>query len=272
MDGKIRAQKTWGSSPTGSTSAKGSAPGTKDFFERALKYRSKHEMPWLPDVIPFQEMRGKRVLEIGFGPGYDALSFMQAGATYSGIDITPENLERTRKHLALFGFEPEVRQGDAEALPFDDASFDVAYSNGVLHHVPSIEQAFSEVHRVLEPGGDFYVLVYNKNSLFYRITLAIWYQIIHGYRHKETLQEQLSRIEFNEADERPIVNVYSKRELRALLQQTGFKVSSIKVRKLTWEDLPAVWFVHRFFKYIPRSLLHFLGKAVGWYLIAHARK
>src|SRR3546814_17600834 len=63
------------------------------------------EMPWLSDVVPFDEMRDRAVLEIGFGPGYDALSFLQAGADYHGIDLTPENIERTRKHLGYYGFE-----------------------------------------------------------------------------------------------------------------------------------------------------------------------
>src|SRR6266702_4234852 len=65
----------------------------------AATHRDHIEQPWLGDLIPFQSMSGKRVLEIGFGPGYDALKFMQAGADYSGIDITAENVERTKKHL-----------------------------------------------------------------------------------------------------------------------------------------------------------------------------
>src|SRR3546814_9176077 len=89
------------------------------------------EMPWLSDVVPFDEMRDRAVLEIGFGPGYDALSFLQAGADYHGIDLTPENIERTRKHLGYYGFEPDVRQGDAEHLPHPDGTFDIVYSNGL---------------------------------------------------------------------------------------------------------------------------------------------
>lgn len=271
-DGKQTAQRAWGNSPAGTTSAKGAAPGTQEFFERALKYRTEYEQPWLPEVVPFHTMSGKRVLEIGFGAGFDTYTFMRVGADYTGVDITPENTERARKHMALFGYSPDVKQGDAENLSFEDDTFDVAYSNGVLHHVPSIETAFAEAARVLRPGGDFYVILYHKNSVFYRVTLAVWYQIIHGGRRRETLKERLSRIEYNEAGERPIVNVYSRSEVRALLEDAGFDVQSVKVRKLVWEELPSIWFIHRYFKYIPRGLLNTIGKAFGWYVIAHATK
>lgn len=272
VDGKERARRTWGSSPTGWTAAKEHEPGTRAFFEQALRHRTEHEQPWLPHVVPFHAMRGRRVLEIGFGPGYDALTFMQSGADYSGIDITPENLVRTRRHLAHYGLEPDVQEGDAEHLPFADATFDVVYSNGVLHHVPDIAKAFAEARRVLKPAGDFHVILYHRNSLFYRVTLAIWYQVIHGGRKIETLHERLSRIEANSADERPIVNVYSRREVGELLRGAGFTVESIRVRKLTWEELPSIWFIHRFFRHIPRGLLTAFGRLVGWYVIGHGRK
>ncbi len=271
-EGRARARRTWGSSPTGWTAAGEHEPGTPEFFEKAMRNRLEHEQPWLASVVPFHAMRGKRVLEIGFGPGFDAYTLLTAGAEYTGVDLTPENLERTRKHLAQHGLAPDVHLGDAERLPFGDASFDVAYSNGVLHHVPNIERAFAEAHRVLRPGGDFHVLLYHRNSLFYRVTLAIWYQLIHGGWRHETLRERLSRIEANPAGERPIVNVYSRRELRGLLKRTGFEVQSIRVRKLTWEELPSIWFVHRFFRHIPRAPLDALGRLVGWYVIGHGVK
>jgi len=167
VDGKIEAKKTWGASPTGWTSAQGHAPGTDEFFEKARQFRDSEEQPWLEDVVPFRSMSGKDVLEIGFGPGYDTLKFLENGANYQGVDITPENVERTKRHLSRFGFDPNVRQGDAEHLPFADAEFEVVYSNGVLHHVPDIAQSFREAHRVLKRGGKFYVILYHKHSVFY---------------------------------------------------------------------------------------------------------
>ncbi len=191
MDGKREAQKTWGASPTGSTSAPGRPPGTREFFETAREFRDNIEQPWLADVVPFHQMASKRVLEIGFGPGYDTLKFLQANAHYTGIDITPENVERTKKHLKFFGYEPDVTQGDAEDLLFPDASFDVVYSNGVLHHVPDMAHAFREVRRVLKPDGEFIVLLYNRHSVYYAGLVLVHY--LSGRFRRESLAQRRSR-------------------------------------------------------------------------------
>jgi ubiquinone/menaquinone biosynthesis C-methylase UbiE len=270
-DGKVEAQKTWGVNPTGWTSAPGLVPGTAEFFEKAREFRDNFEQPWLSEVVPFASMKDKRVLEIGFGPGYDTLKFMEAGAVYSGIDITRENVERTQRHLGFFGLEPDVRQGDAEALPFPDASFDVAYSNGVLHHVPNIDKAFREAGRVLKPGGEFYVLLYHRYSVFYGLSVVLPHVLL-GRFLKESLQQRRSRIEFTTADAAPIVNVYGRRELAHILKLAGFEVQSIVARKCTWADLPGSGRLGKLYRLVPDVIYHAAGRLAGWYLIAHARK
>lgn len=271
VDEKDRIRRTWGSSPTGSTAAAGSEPGTREFFERALKFRSEYEQPWLPEVVPFHSMRDKRVLELGFGPGYDAYAFMQSGAIYSGIDITPQNVERTKKHLGFWGFSPDVREGDAEELPFDDASFDIVYSNGVLHHTPDIGKAIGEALRVLKPGGRLYLIVYHRNSVFYRFTLPLMW-LLEGSWRRETLARRLRRIEANAAGETPIVNVYSRGEIAALVTRHGFRVQSLGVRKLVIEDLPWLPIARNVYRIIPRRLLDAVGRVMGWYVIVHATR
>jgi SAM-dependent methyltransferase len=239
-----------------------------EFFESARSRRNTIEHPWLPAFVPFASLRGKHVLEIGFGPGYDALTFLQNGALYTGIDITPENVERTKQHLAFFGLVPDVREGDAEHLEFADDSFDAIYSNGVLHHVPDIQRAFREVRRVLKPGGSFYVILYNRNSLFYRVSTPI-----SGLLRGRSPQAQLQRAEDNTAGETPLVNVYSRRELRTLLGAAGFSVTWIGVRKLEHDELPGAGGpLARLYRLVPAGALMRLGNLVGWYVVAHARK
>ncbi|MEH2513126.1 ubiquinone/menaquinone biosynthesis C-methylase UbiE [Nitrobacteraceae bacterium AZCC 1564] len=270
MDGKREAQKTWGASPTGSTSALGYQPGTREFFDKAREFRDTIEQPWLADVVPFHQMAGKRVLEIGFGPGYDTLKFLRARAAYTGIDITPENIERTKQHLKFFGYEPDVQQGDAEDLRFPDASFDVVYSNGVLHHVPNVECAFREAWRVLNPGGEFIVLLYNRHSVHYGGVVLVHY--LSGRFRRETLAERRSRIETTSADASPIVNVYSRWELKRILESCGFEMTSIVARKCTAEDLPGASKLGRIYRLVPPAVYTAVGKIAGWYVIAKARK
>jgi ubiquinone/menaquinone biosynthesis C-methylase UbiE len=72
----------------------------------------------------------------------------------TGLDMTPEMVDKARRSAAAAGVENvEFLAGDAESLPFEDASFDVVISNGVIDLIPDKDAVFSELFRVLRPGG-----------------------------------------------------------------------------------------------------------------------
>jgi SAM-dependent methyltransferase len=98
-----------------------------------------------------------RSLEIGAGTGYFSLNLLQAGVVERAVatDISPGMLTTLTANAQRLGLEVETRTADAEALPFEDASFDLVFGHAVLHHLPDLDQAFSEIHRVLRPGGTF---------------------------------------------------------------------------------------------------------------------
>ena len=100
---------------------------------------------------------GARVLDVGSGAGTDSLVAAQmVGPTGSvtGIDMTPEMLEKSRAAAAQMGLgNVTFMEADAERLPFEDASFDVVISNGVIDLIPDKNAVFSEIFRVLVPGG-----------------------------------------------------------------------------------------------------------------------
>ncbi|HWH06587.1 MAG TPA: methyltransferase domain-containing protein [Gaiellaceae bacterium] len=100
---------------------------------------------------------GERVLDLGSGSGTDSLVAAQmvgAGGRVTGVDMTPEMLTKARSAAAELGASNvEFVEGEIEALPFEDASFDVAISNGVVDLVPDKDAVFAELHRVLRPGG-----------------------------------------------------------------------------------------------------------------------
>jgi SAM-dependent methyltransferase len=121
--------------------------------------------PYILPFAGFDQVNGKDVLEIGVGLGADHQRLAQGGARLSGCDLTPRAIERTQQRLTLFGLSSELRVADAEALPYADASFDVVYSWGVIHHSPNTPQAAQEVWRVLRPGGQARVMIYHTHSL-----------------------------------------------------------------------------------------------------------
>jgi SAM-dependent methyltransferase len=98
-----------------------------------------------------------RSLEIGAGTGYFSLNLLQAGIVQEAVatDISPGMLETLAGNAQRLGLDVETVACDAEALPFDDASFDLVFGHAVLHHLPDLDQAFSEFRRVLRPGGTF---------------------------------------------------------------------------------------------------------------------
>jgi SAM-dependent methyltransferase len=101
--------------------------------------------------------QGERVLDVGSGAGTDSLvAALMVGleGTVTGIDMTPEMLDKARAGAAKLGVgNVAFVEGEAERLPFGDASFDVVVSNGVIDLIPDKDAVFSELHRVLVPGG-----------------------------------------------------------------------------------------------------------------------
>jgi arsenite methyltransferase len=100
---------------------------------------------------------GERVLDLGCGAGLDSLVAAQMVGTkgaVTGLDMTPEMLAKARAGAAELGARNVgFVEGEAERLPFGDESFDVAISNGVIDLIPDKDAVFSELHRVLVPGG-----------------------------------------------------------------------------------------------------------------------
>jgi ubiquinone/menaquinone biosynthesis C-methylase UbiE len=98
----------------------------------------------------------ERALEIGAGTGYFTLNLAQLGLIErpTATDISPGMLETLRASAARLGVEVETVVTEAERLPFADESFDLVFGHAVLHHIPDLERAFAEFHRVLRPGGE----------------------------------------------------------------------------------------------------------------------
>ena len=96
-----------------------------------------------------------RSLEIGSGTGYFSLNLLQAGVIREAVctDISDGMLATLRGNAERLGLSVETVVTDAETLPFEDASFDLVLGHAILHHIPDLDRAFAEFHRVLKPGG-----------------------------------------------------------------------------------------------------------------------
>jgi len=122
--------------------------------------------PYLSSYVTEQDLKGKRLLEIGLGYGTLGQIIARRGCQYHGLDIAHGPVEMMRYRLALLGQEGggRVQEGSALDIPFPEGTFDYVYSIGCLHHTGDLPKAVSEVYRVLAAGGKAVVMLYNRRS------------------------------------------------------------------------------------------------------------
>jgi SAM-dependent methyltransferase len=155
---------------------------------------------------------------------------------------------------------------DGERLPFRSETFDVVYSNGVLHHTPDTAGAIREVHRVLRPGGIAKIMLYHRNSLNYWFEIILRRGLLAGeFLRGRSAEEIMSRvIEFGDHDARPLVKVYSRAQTRTLFSM--FREVVIDVEQLTRAEL-------RFLSpLVSETLFERLRRRIGWNVIVTATK
>jgi len=96
---------------------------------------------------------GQRLLDVGCGTGPVAVTAARLGARVTGLDLTPDLLEHARENARIAEVDIDWHEGDAEALPFEDGSFDVVVSQFGHIFAPRPEVALAEMLRVLKRGG-----------------------------------------------------------------------------------------------------------------------
>jgi SAM-dependent methyltransferase len=144
-------------------------------------------MPWkrvpFDQLIDFDSLNSKDVLEIGVGNGSHAQLISSLARSYTGIDLTEYAVRSTTKRLQhLEGNQPhgKVRRMDAENMSFPDNSFDLIWSWGVIHHSANTRKIVEEIHRVLRPGGVAITMVYYRNLWNYYLVAGLCGGIFKG--------------------------------------------------------------------------------------------
>jgi SAM-dependent methyltransferase len=168
---EIHIQEFWNAYPCDKAKVDRPEHDYEEFFKRCDELRYKQERHILKrlDAIDF---RGKRVLEIGLGLGADSEQIIRRGAVWSGLDLTPESVVLVTKRLTLRDLPYEcIKVGSVCELPFEENTFDIIFSHGVLHHVPHINKAQAELFRVLRPKGLLVVMLYARYSLNYLVSI-----------------------------------------------------------------------------------------------------
>ena len=227
-----------------------------EYFEEIERFRYR-DQPYIHSFAQFTRYRGKRVLEVGVGAGTDFTQWLRAGARATGVDLTPEaiaNMTHRREVYDLPAPE-ELREADAEQLPFADQTFDLVYSFGVLHHSPDTAKAVKEAVRVTRPGGEVKLMLYNRRSIFV-INQWVKHALMRGRPWRGLKWILANRVES------PGTRGYTRRELKSLLASVGLDQVRIHTEPTSADWLSAIAFppLNRFY----RLLLRLAGSSFAW--------
>lgn len=261
---KEQVQDQWNEDACGSHYVEKAEEGTLEWYLEAERYRYGTYGPWMPSVMEFSKHRGKKVLEVGGGMGTDHAQFAKHGALTTDLDLSAGHLEHAKRNFRLRGLKGEFVHGDGEALPFPNNTFDVVYSNGVIHHTPDTLGVVRDMLRVLKPGGKAIIMVYAENSWHYWYEQVLRLGIEQGHLAGQSMGWVMSgSVEKSSKGQRPLVKVYTRKRLRTMFETAGFQNISIVQRQMVKGELP------QFLSWVPVSVA---GRFVGWNLILKARK
>jgi ubiquinone/menaquinone biosynthesis C-methylase UbiE len=227
--------------------------GSKEFFEELAAYRYE-KLDYLPRVVDFSAYRDKKLLEIGCGVGLDLARFAQGRAVVTGVDLAEVSVNLAKKNFGFEGVTADLRVMNGECLEFADESFDVVYAHGVLQYTADIGTMLREIRRVLKPGGEAILMVYNRYSWLNFMSKLFGVKLEH--------------------EDAPVLNTFSISQFRKLLSEFA-QVEIIPERfpvptRLHHGIKAAVYngvFVAAF-NTLPKPLI----RPLGWHLMAKAIK
>ena len=241
----------------------------REAFENQMHVRYQLE-PYIIPFAGFNASKDKQVLEIGVGLGADHQMFAQNGALLSGCDLTERAIEYTRDRLQVFGLTSDLKVADAENLSYSSGQFDLVYSWGVIHHSPNTEVAVKEIYRVLKPGAEARIMIYNKHSM---VGYMLWFRYALLRLRPFTSLKAI----YSKYLESPGTKAYTPQEARAMF--AAFSEVNIEV-VLTHGDLlssnagqrhrGALLNIAK--KIYPRSIIKALFPRKGLFMLISARK
>lgn len=229
--------------------------GGRKYCQEVAKRRYFVE-PHIPLFAAFAAWKGKKILEVGCGIGTDGAQFAQAGAEYTGAELSSESLKVAELSFGSLKLDGHFYCVDAEYLsgvvPLE--RYDLVYSFGVIHHSPRPERIIAEIKKYMAPGSELRIMLYAKYSWK---SFLIWLGL-------DQPEAQYGC---------PIANTYSAREVRELLK--GFEVVSITKAHIFPFRIPEYktgeYRKTLLWRLMPEYVARLMRRYLGWHLLITAR-
>jgi len=189
------------------------------------------------------------------------INFARSGAWVYAVDISALSLKIARERAKVMGVSNRIKFGcdNAEDLTpwmdyFQNFSFDLIYSFGVLHHIPNYQAAIVNLSKFASQGTTLKIMVYNRWSL------------------KNLMRPFTDIKDYSEAQPGcPVTHLFSKRQIRSLLKEQGWHVEPIITTHIfpykIAEYKQGRYKKHWYFEYMPNFLFKFLERQLGWHLL-----
>ncbi|MGE3508360.1 MAG: class I SAM-dependent methyltransferase [Vicinamibacterales bacterium] len=227
--------------------------GSPGFFTDLDQYHFE-KLHHLLRLVPFDASRGKAVLDVGCGAAVDLARFARGGAVVTGVDLAESAIALARANFAQQRLTGAFVVANGEALPFANDSFDLVFAHGVVQYTANPQALVDECRRVLRPGGEAIIQVYNRISWLNALSRLM----------KQPLEH----------DDAPVLLKFSIPELRHLVR--GFREVRVVPERFPvhsrlhrgWKGMLFNTFFVRTFNALPRSVV----ERYGWHLLAFCRK
>jgi len=203
-------------------------------------YQDKKYLKWRFSAYPlFKELMqlwgnhdGQVVLDYGCGPANDLVGFLvyTKARKVIGIDISEKALQFASKRLALHRVDPKRVElicvsDSAEGFPIEDNTVDYIYCEGVLHHTTNPEAILREFHRVLKPGSEACIMVYNFASLWLHLYVAYEQMVLQNKFSGMNIYDAFAKTTDSEAC--PVARCYKAHEFISTCKDAGFRAEYV---------------------------------------------
>ena len=274
----LNVGRFWNQNPCG---------GSWDSYAELMEWIYNTE-PYAFDIMKPEILKKKHILDVGCGQGMMLVHCAPHCEGIYGIDMSKESVNFARKGIEEFKIKNAVLAvGNAETLPYEDKSFDMAYSFGVLHHTHNTNDAIAEMYRVIKDDGTAIIMLYRNYTPKWAAMRVLRgmskvVDMICG-RRNVLYDRYLNRSKIHDNNPKgtallelfgcPILKTYSKKQMRKMLSM--YSKVSLKAYSPGFVRLIDI------IPIISRSatlckLLCFIDKSTekifGFYLVAHCQK